>query len=316
MSKKELAIQQSIIGEEQIKTLKDTIAKDATDAELQLFVAYCNRTGLDPLAGQIHFVKRGSGGNAKASFQTSIDGFRSIADSSGEYEGQTEVEYGPMVTVKMYFRDKDYQKREMQKQVPEWAKVGVYRKGFREALYAKAYWDEYCPNFPNQTMWTKMPRVMLAKVAEALALRKAFPKQMAGVYTKEEMEQADDLPAVVTVVEKKVENVQEKLPTATKTVQKTNDDSKDEEHARLKKAVDKLEEQVNDAKTFEDMQVIDQKLVVAQEKVSNFPDLAKQVEEIGVVFAEKSNTLSATLENLGEPEKADTDNILDEISKL
>lgn len=158
---------------EQIKLIKTTIAKDATDDELKLFLYQCGTTGLNPLARQIYFMKRGG----KVSIQVSIDGFRVIAERSGSYAGQDE----PVFIV------------EGEKLVG--AKVAVYKfspSGNRyQAAVGVAYWDEYCPVSGQDFMWKKMPRTMIAKVAEALALRKAFPQDLSGLYTMEEMDQSD-----------------------------------------------------------------------------------------------------------------------------
>jgi hypothetical protein len=62
-------------------------------------------------------------------------------------------------------------------------------QGQRFAYTATARWSEYCPD--NAPMWKRMPHTMLGKCAEALALRKAFPQQLAGLYSREEMDQAD-----------------------------------------------------------------------------------------------------------------------------
>lgn len=159
-------------SEEQVSLIKRTIAKDSTDDELKLFMHQCKRTGLDPMTRQIYFMKRAG----KVTIQTSIDGFRVIAERSGDYAGQDEPEF-------IYKGEK-----------LDCAKVRVYRfKGEQRYLAAVgvAYWAEYFPGEAQGFMWKKMPHTMLAKVAEALALRKAYPQDLSGLYTNDEMNQAD-----------------------------------------------------------------------------------------------------------------------------
>lgn len=161
-------------NDDQVKLIKNQLAPNATDNELKLFLYQAKRTGLDPLTRQIYCIHRGG----KMTIQTSIDGFRVIAERSGDYAGQSEPvfveENGKVVC----------------------AKVSVYR--FRndiryEAAVGVAYWSEYVQEYNGKpsTMWAKMPHTMLAKVAEALALRKAYPQDLSGLYTGEEMAQAD-----------------------------------------------------------------------------------------------------------------------------
>lgn len=169
-------------SDDQVSVIKNQIAVGATDLELKSFIWQCQRTGLDPFARQIYFIKSGG----KVQIQTSIDGFRLIAERSDKYEGQTPALWcGPDGEWKDVWLSKDF---------PFAAKVGVMKKGFKEPLYAVARWDEYFsqPGF----MHKKMPSLMLAKVAESLALRKAFPNEMSGLYTQEEMAQAEPPKAV------------------------------------------------------------------------------------------------------------------------
>lgn len=164
-----------VITSEQVELIKKTIAKGASDDELQLFLNQCRRTGLDPFSRQIYWIKRGTTGTT----QVSIDGFRVIAERSGELDGQ-----------EVYWCDADglFVEVWLKPTPPAAARVLVYRKGCAKPFPGVAKWSEYNA---GGNMWSKMPATMLAKCAEALALRKAFPHQLSGLYTPDEMAQAD-----------------------------------------------------------------------------------------------------------------------------
>jgi phage recombination protein Bet len=157
------------LDEKKIDLISRTIANGAPPLEFEMFIAICNRTGLDPIAKQIYFIQRGG----KWSPQTSIDGYRLIAERTGLYAGSDEPVYDS--------EDGDHPGKAS---VTVWKLVG----GQRVPFSASARWSEYKQD--TSPMWKKMPYLMLGKCAESLALRKAFPQELSGIYTREEMDQA------------------------------------------------------------------------------------------------------------------------------
>jgi len=199
----ELAVQ---FDSQQIELIKRQIAKGATNDELSMFLYQCKRTGLDPFSRQIYAIQRKekdkatNGWITKMSTQVSIDGFRLIAERTGQYAGQLGPYWcgvsGEWVDVWL------------KSEPPAAAKVAVLRKDFKEPLWGIALYSEYLQTyFDKETrqerpsgLWAKMPALMLAKCAESLALRKAFPQELSGLYTTEEMQQADHVQVVEEVI--------------------------------------------------------------------------------------------------------------------
>lgn len=186
---------------DQVNLIKTTIAKDCTNDEFSLFLYQCKRTGLDPLTRQIYAIKR----SGRMTIQTSIDGFRVIAERSGTYAGQDE----PVFTYKE--NGKDILK----------CAVTVYRFAHGQRYPAGvgvAFYDEYYPNPMN--LQKTLKHTMIAKVAEALALRKAFPQDLSGLYTGDEMQQATpaDTQPLLTKSHPKFNEALDKVTTAKATI--------------------------------------------------------------------------------------------------
>lgn len=151
--------------------VQKTVASGATTDELKLYLYDCARQGVHPLDRLLHFTKRGG----RYTPVTSIDLMRTRAADSGEYAGSDDGRF---------VGDKD---GALECTVTVWRLV----QGQRCQFSATARWSEYYPGDAGGTMWRKMPHTMLAKCAEALALRKGFPRQLAGLYASEELDQAD-----------------------------------------------------------------------------------------------------------------------------
>lgn len=168
---------------EQVSLIKSQICKGASDDELKLFLYTAKRAGIDPLLKQIYAVRRG--GNMV--IQMGIDGFRAIASKQGDYlPGDESFEY-----------DKDGNLLS--------ATVSVYKllpNGQPHKFSKAAYWVEFAQyQYNKQTgkkelsqFWKQFPRVMLAKCAEAAALRKGWPHVFGKIYAPEELNQAVEQP--------------------------------------------------------------------------------------------------------------------------
>ena len=170
--------------QEQTQLISSTIAPGCTADELKLFAYACQRTGLDPFSKQIYAIKRGG----KLTIQAGIDGLRSIAERSGQLDGSATFWIGDA-------EGSQWSDVWLGSKPPAAAKTIIYRKGCSHPFVGVARFQDYNA---GQGLWSKMPSAMLAKCSEALALRKAFPADMSGVYTVDEMEQAEPVTVTAT----------------------------------------------------------------------------------------------------------------------
>ncbi len=232
----------------QVDVIKSQIAKGATDDELKMFLYVCERTKLDPFTKQVHFVKRwdSKAGKEVGAVQVGIDGLRSIAERTGDYAGNDDPVFDGTITV----GDKP------QINVPEKATVTVYKmvQGQRYPCTASAKWKSYYPGDKMGFMWRKLPELMLGKCAEALALRKAFPSVMSGLYVAEEMGQAQTVQVIAETDFSKAKRMLEKVA-STEELEKAklklekSDKYSDEEKVELKRIIDETIAQIDASKT-------------------------------------------------------------------
>jgi phage recombination protein Bet len=201
VQKKHELVQNALFSPAHLDLIKDMYFKGSSDDEFQMFIHVCKKTGLDPAMKQIHPVKRWDSKLKKETMtvQTGIDGYRLIAERTGRYAPGREPTYqyndGKLISATAYVK----------KQTVD---------GTWHEIAASAFFEEYVQRTKEghpTNFWQKMAHNQLAKCAEALALRKAFPGDLSGIYTKEEMLQSEtvDLPTppVVKISEEEVEEL-------------------------------------------------------------------------------------------------------------
>lgn len=177
------------MSKNQIELVKRTVAKGASDDELRLFIQVCKGANLNPFLKQVFLVPRWDSNEGKEvrAIQVSIDGFRAIAEESGGYAGNEDAVFTGDETLEI---EQGKEKTKKTIKYPLEAKVTVYKivEGGRYAFSATARWSEYYPGGRLGFQWHIRPYLMLGKCAEALALRKAFPKLLSGMYAQEELD--------------------------------------------------------------------------------------------------------------------------------
>lgn len=166
-----------VLSQEELDIVRQNYAKDATDSEFKMFLGICNHLKLDPFKNEVYFAKF----NGKVSVMTSINGLRNKAIETGLWGGRTMPQFCG--------EDGVWKEIWPHKYPPFACKVGVKKIGFDEPQYAIAEYDAYAKQYNGKSsgLWANMGNHMLAKCAEALAIRIAFSTVTHGMYISEEI---------------------------------------------------------------------------------------------------------------------------------
>ena len=244
---------------EQQQLITNTIAPGCSADELKLFAMVCQRTGLDPFSKQIYAIKRKSkqrDGSYKwlMTVQASIDGLRSIAERTGQLDGSESFWCG---------EDGQWQDVWLSSKPPAAAKTIIHRRGASHPFVGVARFADYNA---GQGLWSKMPATMIAKCSEALALRKAFPADLSGVYSGEEMDQEDGGQVQpVTVSAEPAEPSQPALPAA----------AADDDTVAVSGVMKSGMKAIRGASTLQQLEAVGQRLV-ARHKAGDLTDDEQQ----------------------------------------
>jgi phage recombination protein Bet len=172
---------------DEIEMLKQTVAKGASDEEFKLFMLICRKHRLDPFTKQVYCViwPTENGRSHEMVIITGINGYRMMAARDHKnFAGTSKPEFT---------WPSPAEKTPKGRRIPETATVHAYVTGeVSPKGSATVYWEEFAPadlTAKRSDFWNRMPKHMLAKCAEAHALRKAFP-DLSDIFTEEEISQS------------------------------------------------------------------------------------------------------------------------------
>jgi len=172
--------------DEQITTIKNTVAKGATDEELSMFLHTAQANGLDPILKEIWFIKMSTG----PVIFTSRDGYLKIGHSHESFEGMVSDVIYEGDTFKRVGLDVNHEYSSKRGQIIG-AYAIVYRSDKRVPTYVYAPMKDYDK---KNTQWKQYPHAMILKVAEAMTLKRAF--SISGLVSKEELDMEELEPVV------------------------------------------------------------------------------------------------------------------------
>lgn len=198
--------QQLVYTGKQLDLIRRTVASDCNATEFDLYLEVAKRVGLDPFRKQIYAVvySKDKPEKRKMSIITGIDGLRAVAARNRDYrpdENAPVFEYDPTVKSEINPAGIVSATVKCHKLAPD---------GQWHPVAGIAFWDEFVPlteawafdqqagkrqptgvyELSKTSNWYKMPRVMIAKAAEAIALRKGWPEDLSGIYGEEEMDRS------------------------------------------------------------------------------------------------------------------------------
>jgi phage recombination protein Bet len=200
---------------QQLSLVRKTAAKDSNDVEFNQFIEFCRMARLNPIKRQCYLFIYNKANPTKRQpvIVTAIDGLRSIADRTGNYRPD---EKAPRFTYD------DKLKGELNPLGLVKAEVSVFKfaHGAWFASPGEARWEEFAPIRdkwgdgedgkrhktgkreidPTKEGWTRMPHLMLAKCAEAQALRRAWPEDLGGIYGEEEVDRMKTIELTATEI--------------------------------------------------------------------------------------------------------------------
>lgn len=174
-----------------------------SDSEIIQFISICRENKLNPFVGDAYLVKYDK--NSPAQMVTARDAFMKRAEAGQGYEG---FQSGVIV-----IRDGKAVQEEGAFFLPGDTLIGgwaiVYRSDRKFPYTQRVRLQEYNT---GRSTWAGKPATMIQKVAEAQAFRKAYPMNMAGLYTPEEMPEEQTQPEEKPEANKAVPQFREEAP--------------------------------------------------------------------------------------------------------